>query len=289
VLAHAQWLGATQSQDALACLSLLRDSPPDWVVVDHYALDARWQRRVAQGLGCRLAALDDLADREMAVDLLVDHNHAADHRAKYGAFLSPGAVLLGGPRHALLAPAYASAPAHVVAERVRSIGIFMGGTDEGGLSRVALEACREAGFDGPVEVVTTSACPHRGALQEEAARRPATTILVDLPDLSGFFSRHGLQIGAGGGATWERCCLGAPTLALAVADNQHHVLAPLAELGVLLASPPGASHAAWLARTIRHALDDAALRRRLSQSSRQWVDGEGARRVAQALLAHPGP
>lgn len=47
------------------------------------------------------------------------------------------------------------------------------------------------------------------------------------PDLSAFFGRYDLQIGAGGGATWERCFVGAPTLAVAYADNHAPVLAPL--------------------------------------------------------------
>ena len=46
--------------------------------------------------------------------------------------------MLGGPRFALLGPAYAEAPRCAPGASVRSIGIFLGGTDPAGLSASAL-------------------------------------------------------------------------------------------------------------------------------------------------------
>ena len=87
-------------------------------------------------------------------------------------------------------------------DEVKSIGIFMGGADPSALSEPALRACREhAGFTGPIELVTTQANPRHSALKALAARWPQTTVSVDIPELSGFYSRHGLQIGAGGSAS----------------------------------------------------------------------------------------
>ena len=286
-LAHASWLSGSQHEDAAATVEALRAAPPRWLVVDHYALDARWHRPVANALRCRLAAIDDLADRELAVDVLIDHNHALDHRVKYAAWLPPSATLLGGPRYALLGGGYADATPHCVGDRVESIGIFMGGTDADGFAIAALRACLDAGFEGRVEIAATTACPHLPRLQRLAAERLATTVSVDLPELSGFFGRHGLQIGAGGGATWERCCLGAPTIAVAVAANQRQVLAPLAELGVLWFVDDDTPLPTRLATAIRRLLSSPAQRRGLSQRARQLVDGHGADRVAERLQFSP--
>ena len=287
--AHAAWLGTTQAQDAadtLAALASRGDPSPAWLVVDHYALDARWHERLRASLGCRIAAIDDLGDRPLAVDALIDHNHAADHRAKYAGRLPAQALLLGGPRFALLSPAYAQAPRHLPSDTVRSIGIFMGGVDAPGLALQALQACADAGFDGPVEIASTSACPHLPALRDAASARPGTTLTLDQPDLARFFARHGLQIGAGGGATWERCCLGAPTIALVTADNQRQVLAPLDGLGVLqIAAPqPAEGGPPGLANALRALLADAPRRRALARQARTLVDGAGADRAAAALL-----
>lgn len=286
--AHAAWAGLPQEDDAAQTLRALRPLAPDWVVVDHYAFDHRWHAAVAPALGCRIAAIDDLADRRLQVDLLIDHNLADDPAAKYAACLPAGTPCCLGPGHALLAPAYARAAPCVVQDRVNSIGIFMGGTDADGISQRVLQACSLAGFSGPVEVAASSAFVHLAALRQAVADRPNTRLLLDQPDLAAFFGRHGLQIGAGGGATWERCCLGTPTLALAVADNQRQALAPLARRQVLrlVAGQPPA--AADIAAALAELLASAPLRRRLADAARTLVDGQGAARVAAVMARLAG-
>jgi UDP-2,4-diacetamido-2,4,6-trideoxy-beta-L-altropyranose hydrolase len=258
---------------------------PNLVLVDHYALGAAWHNTVRQHTGARLAAIDDLGDRPMAVDLLIDPNVAADHAAKHAATLPRHATLLGGPRFALLAPTYAAARPFEPHDSVRSVGIFMGGTDAANLSELALTALRNhAAFTGAVEIATTAGNPNLARLRRAADLGGATRITLDQPDLAAFFSRHDLQIGAGGGATWERCCIGAPTLAMIAAPNQREVLLPLQFLGVVCvvtAEPP--THRD-IADALRPLLINPARRRALAIHARALVDGLGASRVAGHLL-----
>lgn len=256
------------------------------IVVDHYALGERWHRVVRARTGAKIAAIDDIADRALDVEWLIDPNLSPDPGAKFAGLLNPGAVLLAGPAHALLAPAYADAPRSRVHDAVRSIGLFMGGTDAANLSLLALRALRERlGFRGEIEIATTSGNPNLAALREAAAASAGTRLTLDQADLAGFFARHDLHVGAGGGATWERCCIGAPTLALIAADNQRPVLLPLQGLGVLrvLAQEPPTEAA--IADAARDLIENPALRRSLAERSRALVDGRGAQRVATALLA----
>jgi UDP-2,4-diacetamido-2,4,6-trideoxy-beta-L-altropyranose hydrolase len=282
---YAAWAGVSWQTDASECIEVLRRWQPDWVVVDHYSFDARWHRQLAQSLGTRLAAIDDLADRDLDVDVVVDHNLSDDHRRKYGGRLLRQPSMLGGPRYALLGPAYAAMPPFVVNATVGSVGIFMGGVDASDLSSKALRACRDvAGFAGPVEIVITSAYPHAAAVRGAAARSPGTTVSCDLPDLAAFFSRHDLQIGAGGGASWERCCAGAPTIAVTAAANQDAVLPELARRNAV-ALVPGAAAEASIGAALKSLLVDMARRAELSANSRALVDGLGAKRVALRLAA----
>lgn len=282
---HGHWAGVDQADDAADTLAALH-ADTDWIVVDHYGFDARWHRAVAQGAGCRIAVIDDLADRAIDADVVVDHNFAGDHRAKYADRLERRASVLGGPRFALLGPAYADAPRHQPRDMVGSIGIFLGGVDQANLSATALDAIDLTGFHGPVEIVSTAANPNLAELRARAAQRPATTVVTDLPDLAAFFARHDVQIGAGGGATWERCCIGAPTLLLVVADNQLAVAPALRDTGVVATPDPiRALDAPALAAALGPLLTDAGHRQSLSRRSRELVDGLGARRVALRLLA----
>jgi UDP-2,4-diacetamido-2,4,6-trideoxy-beta-L-altropyranose hydrolase len=279
---HAAWSGVGAEADARQTIDAVQALRPDWLVVDHYSFDARWHRAVARATGCRIAVIDDLGDRALAAELLVDHNFAADHRQKYGARFPADGVMLVGPRHALLGPAYANAARHRVREKVGSVGIFMGGVDHADYSRMALLACCELpDFEGEVEVVTTSANPNLPALRSIVARSPKARLTLDLPDLAAFFCRHDVHVGAGGGATWERCCIGSPTIAIVAADNQRAVLEPLAGLGVLKTAE---AQPAALKAALRALIDDLELRRRLSDEAQRLVDGRGARRVADYLV-----
>ena len=284
---HARWAGLSATDDAQQTAEALADWSPDWVVVDHYAFDARSHHAVRQALGCHLLVIDDLADRTMAADALLDHNWDADHRRKYAAHVHRPLIWLTGTRHALLTPAYRHAPRCALRDEVHSIGIFMGGTDPGGASAQVVQACRAAGFGGPLEVVSTSASPHLPGLRQACAADRDTTLTLDEPDLAAFFARHDLQIGAGGGATWERCCIGAPTIALVLAANQAVVVPALDRLGALSAARLDNTDTAdlpTLTDALHQLLPDAAARYALGQQAANLVDGRGAQRVALSLL-----
>lgn len=286
VVPHAAWAGIDGESDAAEAIAALADWSPAWVVVDHYAFDARWHRSIREALRCRIAIIDDLADRALDGDLIVDHNYAPDHRRKYEGWAAAQTEVLGGPRFALLGPAFATAARYEPQDPVHSVGVFMGGVDRDNVSAVVIDAIARAGFCGEVEIVSTHANPHLKQLLRKAEGRPSTQVVTDLPDLAAFFSRHGIQIGAGGGATWERCCVGAPTLLLVVAQNQLAVVPGLAGKNVIVTPDPvGTLDPDHIAQSLRRLLADAQLRSGLSARARALVDGLGARRVALRMLA----
>jgi UDP-2,4-diacetamido-2,4,6-trideoxy-beta-L-altropyranose hydrolase len=284
---HAEWAGVDWETDAAQTVDAARDFAPSHIVVDHYAFDARWHRHVARSLGSNVIVIDDLADRDLDGTLLVDHNAARDHRVKYGARWPQDRPLLGGPRFALLDAAYATAPRAVPRTEVGRIGIFMGGADASGFSSRVLEACRAiAAFAGDIEVVTTSANPRLSALRADCARWPRTTLSLDLPDLAQFHAGLDLEIGAGGGSSWERCCIGVPTLLIATAQNQRVVVDELTRLGAAAAPTPAADpDVASIGAAVRRLIDDAPWRARLAQTALRLVDGLGALRAALAISA----
>ncbi len=264
----------------------LAADPPAFLLVDHYAFDARWHDAVRAGLDCPLGVIDDLGDRPLAVDLIVDPTLDEDHRAKHWRSLSRSPILLCGPDHAILSPAYRHPASFEVQDRVESVGIFMGGSDVGNATALAWQAVRDAlGSDIPIEIATTSANPHLGTLSPLAAGDPNTSLLIDAPHLAGFFARHGLQIGAGGGASWERCCIGAPAVVIAFADNQLLVTRPLHDEGVLFFSEEGGRDVSALSHDIREVAADPSRRRAMSERARAMVDGRGVERVANAIVS----
>ena len=74
---------------------------PDWIVVDHYELDTRWETR-AREEGFRVMAIDDLANRTHDADILLDQNYFRGMEKRYAGILKKDAVRLMGPSYALL-------------------------------------------------------------------------------------------------------------------------------------------------------------------------------------------
>jgi spore coat polysaccharide biosynthesis predicted glycosyltransferase SpsG len=261
------------------------------VVVDHYQLAAPWHEAVRAATGARMAVIDDLADRPLAADLVIDHNPVPDGAVKYGPVLTRPARLCTGPAYALLDAAYRDHPHCVVTRSVSRIAIFMGGSDPANHSSLAWRACREqADWSGPIEIASTTSNPNLPALRRLAAADRGLSLCIDLPHLADFHARNDLQIGAGGGALLERCCLGTPTLALICAENQLQSVPLLAEAGVVGAFDAISADASLiplLGRAIASLLAAPERRLALHRRSLAWVDGHGADRAAAAIMALP--
>jgi len=284
--------GATAPQrdalDTLATMAAAGVLSPELLLVDHYALAATWHHSVRRASGARIVAIDDLADRPLAPDLLIDHNLSADHAAKYAAVLPAGVPICGGPGFALLDPAYRRLARPRLRPQLRRLGLFMGGSDPFNHSAWALQLLRQrCGWQGAVQIATTSANPHRAALQALANALNAE-LLCDLPNLAAFHAGCDLQIGAGGGALWERCSLGVPTVALVCADNQRQSVPALAAIGAVLgldAVGQTAAQADTLVAAVCGLLAAPERRAALRKRSLALVDGLGAQRVVDRMLA----
>ncbi|MFO1341402.1 MAG: UDP-2,4-diacetamido-2,4,6-trideoxy-beta-L-altropyranose hydrolase [Burkholderiaceae bacterium] len=288
---HAAWLATGWDQDARDCAGALGDERADWLVVDHYALDARWERSLRPH-ATRLLAIDDLADRDHEVDALLDlnlHEHAA---SRYAARVAASTRLLLGPRHALLRPAFAEARRGLRPrpDTVRRVLVFFGGFDARNTTGTvlgALDAMRQDGLHGfAVDAVIGAAHPARDALQAFCAERPGWICHVQTERMAELMAAADLAVGAGGGATWERCALGLPTVAVAQADNQVEQLATAARAGVLCAPQLRDDSAAAWRVPIEALWLDPLRRAHLADAAHALVDGQGAERVAQ-FMARP--
>ena len=286
---HASWACVSWELDVQETVAALRSWRPDWVLIDHYAFDAKWHNACLTELKCRLAVVDDLGDRDLVADMLIDHNYHISHETKYEKRIPNGTVILGGPQYALLGQTFGNAKRYQFAENVRSIGVFLGGGDPLNWTEKALYACRNiVNFTGEIEVVVTSANLHRSSLAQIARNDIGIRISMDLPALENFFARHDLQIGAGGGAIWERCCIGAPTVGIVCAENQLLSLPSLHALGVV---EMAGHEERWrdvssmeIAKSVTKLIGAPKLRRKLSENGKDLVDGLGAMRVASWLV-----
>ena len=241
---YSAWLGCSQDSDAAECLKVLTEfgiCSASWLIVDHYGLDAAWQSQLLIGLATdsltRLLVIDDLADRPHLADLLLDQNYfgdATEHR--YQEFVPKHCRQLRGPHYALLGPEYVNLhPLVPLRTYLRRVLVFFGGVDQNNFTGRALEALMDPLLaDLAVDVVLGCQSHHRPMVEHLASRRPCTTLYDPLPSLAALIVRADLAIGAGGTTTWERACLGLPSLVVPIAANQLESIKALGQEGCLL-------------------------------------------------------
>jgi len=283
-LAHSSWLGCDQSSDAVDCLTALEGQLHDWLIVDHYALDCRWETQLRQAAR-RILVIDDLADRRHDCDLLLDQNLYQDMQTRYADKLPQTCRLLLGPKFALLREEFRQLRETLAGQRtqVRRVLVFFGGVDARNFTGQALAALADVGQTSfEVDVVLGAQHPQRAAI-ESLCQTQGFRCHVQTSRMAELMAGADLAIGAGGTATWERCSLGLPTLALSTADNQTRQLADAAAQGLVYAPEAGADVQAPLALHLPALLHNTALRHLISRSGMAAVDGLGAQRLATRM------
>lgn len=290
-LAHRGWLGVSQAADAADTLEIVRSGPqPDWLIVDHYALDARWERALRPHVR-GILAIDDLADRDHDCDLLLDQNFFLDPAPRYARRLPRAADALLGPRFALLRPEFAATRERRT-ERdgvLRRLFVSFGSFDPANQTSLALRAIAAAGLDEvAVDVVIGRDNPHRAEIEALCRNRPRCQLHVDAESMAALMAAADLAIGASGATNWERCCLRLPALLVSAAENQYPIARDLAEAGAcLFLGRSGEVTGDVIAAALRRVAASPGLARELGARAGALTNGQGARRVTNRLLPEP--
>jgi len=287
---YAGWLGTSWQEDAAQTARLVeREARADWLIVDHYSLDSRWESELA-GSVAGLFVIDDLANRTHACDVLLDQNFYAGLETRYDSLVPSSTQRLLGPSFAILRPEFGLKRAQGLKDRrdtVRNILVFMGGVDATNMTGRSLEAL--GGLlppDCEVDVVVTPSNPWRTHIASLCDGDPRLKFHLgaDMAELS---SRADVAVAAGGSALWERCCLGLPSIVVPVAENQRVAADDLANHGAILLARPETLEAE-LPALWEQLLSSPDLRQRLAATSAALVDGHGAERICRSLMQASG-
>ncbi len=292
---HASWLGSDWDTDwrwdAHQCSMVLEGMRPDWIVVDHYALDHHWHTQMRACLrspSCGVLAIDDLGDRDLACDVLLDPNFRPLGVDVFADRVPPSCQRFDTPQMALLDLAYG--PAHRNAKLRQDLGhllIYLGATPVPYLLPI-LEALRDQpGLRG--DLVAPDSIRQSPQLRAHSSVQSGQVKLWGpQPNLIPLMQRADLAIGPIGSSTWERLCLGLPTIAVTMVANQERIACDLYEAGLIYLLGPveqlGAQeYAAALAR-----MAQGTRLKDLSHRGLAICDGDGARKLATHLVGLAG-
>lgn len=260
----------------------------DWMIVDNYSLGQTWETLVRPACG-RVLAIDDLARRHDC-DLLIDPNWHAEHtHTRYTDLVPMHARTLHGPDFAFVDTEflhYRISPVNRLCPPKR-VFVYFGGSDLFGLSALVLTVLSSAEFSHlDVDVVIGATAATSDVIRQFATGSRRITVHYPQPTLAPLLAQADIAIGAVGGTTWERMCLGVPTMAAIVADNQFEAAQQLSKAGLLYLLGPAAEVAEkTLACGLRTLLGDPALRQRMADGGQALVDGRGIDRIVDAMAA----
>ena len=255
---------------------------PDWLIVDHYALDAKWESVLRPHVG-KIMVIDDLADREHDCDLLLDSNFYEDSERRYEALVPPSCARLLGPKYALLRPEFRRLRevSSIQSKQGFRILISFGGSDPTGETLKVLTAIAASGLKGTqFDVVVGSWNRERSAIEQLCAQIPGANYLFNVDDMASLMANAALYVGAGGTTTWERCCMKLPGIVIAVAANQISCSIALAERGAQVYLGESAEVSGQdVLEAINFLRRNACLLNATSHSCAEIVDGRGVLRV----------
>ena len=287
-LAHASWLGVSWQEDARECAAHIKNLRSHWLIIDHYGLDYRWQE-IIKPFAHKLMVIDDLADRKHLADVLLDQNLGRSAQ-DYAGLVPQDCELRIGPAYALLRPEFSQLRATSMARRqhapVQQVMISLGGIDKQNMAGRVLTALGQLELPEALifNIVAGPTAPWLDELRKQAEGfiRPCK-VYSGIKDMAHFMADMDFAIGACGTSSWERACLGLPTLGLILAENQIAGAKAMAQAGIALLLDD-----TDLAESLRTGLEkmlDQQSRLQMAQQAASLTDGLGAPNLAEWMLA----
>jgi len=258
---------------------------PDWLIIDHYEIDISWEHPLRK-YAKRLMVIDDLANREHDCDLLLDQNYS-NNEGRYNGLVPENCIQLLGTEYAILRPQFQKARGNPKKRDggVNRILVFMGGVDSKNITSEALRAIHMLGrSDIAIDVVIGNLNPYHDEIKILTSKIPNTSCHHNVENMAELILTADLCIGAGGTTTWERCCVGLPTITIILAENQENISESLGNKGVVINlgwyEDVTVSH---ISSALHGLLTDYGKRKMMKLKGMRLVDGNGTKRVVEHL------
>jgi UDP-2,4-diacetamido-2,4,6-trideoxy-beta-L-altropyranose hydrolase len=267
---YLSWLGASQDQDAKQTIQVIPNNI-DLLIVDSYALDEIWHKQL-KSYAKKIMVIDDLNNREFDCDILLNQNLGIK-KSDYLGKVPIGCQLLIGCEYALLRPEFQSLRKRALKKRqktqeIKNILISMGGIDN---RNTAYNVLQQLNDEFNIVVVLGSSSEYDKIIMDYAKEKNIE-VIINADNMAELMLDADLAIGAGGSTSWERCCLGLPTLLFVISENQRLIAENLEQLGAI--------------KIVRSLKDDLNmlvsnfdLWKNMSEKSKAICDGFGVKRI----------
>jgi len=286
--AHAAWLGASWQEDAELterALSKL-DAKPDWLIVDHYALDERWEQALRPFVG-NVMVIDDLADRSHNCSVLLDESYYDNYEIRYDGLIPENCEKLLGSAYTLLRKEFVDARRSLRFRDgfIKRVLVTLGGSDPG-YTLEAIQAIRRLNRPGlDIDIVVGKSNLNLADIKRVCQVVTNFHCHSESINMAQLMAEADLAVSAGGFTSYELAYMGVPLLLLPISKAQDELVEGLVK--------HGAAINLGLAETFPdqkliegfRELDGSPSRcLEMSRNGQLLVDGLGVQRVAHVLM-----
>ncbi|RYD06308.1 hypothetical protein N752_05290 [Desulforamulus aquiferis] len=288
---HSHWLGTTWQNDVFETVNILSNEKlvVNWFIIDHYSLDQNWEKELRPYVK-KIMVIDDLADRPHDCDLLLDQN-LCKNANKYRQLVSENCITLIGPRYALLRPEFITARQNLRNrdDNIKRVLVFLGGSDPTNETKKVLDAIIQLNQSNiQFDIVVGQSNPHKYQIRDLCMLEPNITLHTHVNNMAELMVNADLAIGAGGSTTWERSCLGLPSIVLSIAQNQEQLTTSVADYGALTYLGRAEEvNTEIIVRAVKEHIQGSKSLTEMSEKGKQLVDGFGVERVVNAINISP--
>jgi UDP-2,4-diacetamido-2,4,6-trideoxy-beta-L-altropyranose hydrolase/UDP-4-amino-4,6-dideoxy-N-acetyl-beta-L-altrosamine N-acetyltransferase len=281
-LYYSHLLGVSQEEDARQSAKILEEIKPDWLIVDHYALDYQWEGDLRH-LCSKIFVIDDLCDRKHDCDYLLDQSlgRKLEH---YTGLVESSCKVLVGAQYSLLRPEFALWRDYSLKRRqtpqFKKLLISMGGTDIENYTADILDQLLYCNLpnDLTISIILGLNCPNLDSVTEKIKQLGCKVVIKEnIDNMAEIMANSDIAIGAAGTTSLERCCLGVPTIQFITAHNQNFLAENLVKHKAALSLENSES----LSSLINVSLEWV---NSVSSSAARVTDGTGASKIAEVLM-----
>jgi UDP-2,4-diacetamido-2,4,6-trideoxy-beta-L-altropyranose hydrolase len=283
-LPHSKWLKMSQHQDAMQTLEVLGSNKFEWLIVDHYAIDCRWES-LLRGVAKKIMVIDDLADRQHDCDVLLDQNYYHDMNDRYVEKVPGHCRLLLGPTYALLRDEFREKRKFVKPRNglIKKILIYFGGVDSKNYTSIAINSLIHKGWCLDVDVVIGKQHPNIQEIRDYC-KSNGFACHIQTEKMAELMAKSDLAICAGGASVWELFSMGLPSICISTATNQSKQIIDLQRVGLVISPLPDQDMDEFFSHALGIVSSDQALLRRISSRIFEMVDGNGASKVGNLIV-----
>lgn len=203
-----------KSNDAEELIALIKALHVKRLVIDHYGIDAHFERSVKEATGVKILSFDDTYQAHYC-DILLNHNLSAD-ATRYTNLVPKTCELRCGSAYTLIREEF-KLEKEKSCEKIYDVLVAMGGTDASNITLSILKTLPKALH---ISVLTTSANAHLHELQNYTQDKPNIALHVNSNEVAKLLHQSRLAIVTPSVMVHEVLFMEIPFIAIKVASNQ---------------------------------------------------------------------